>query len=136
MSLDISCYATLGVGFYMGMDKEVTIEEIKNRIKEFNAVRNWDKYHRPKDLILALLEELGELSRIFKWVGSSNEIKYLQKPEVKEEIADLFIYLFILSHKAGIDISDEIFKKLEINGKKYPIERKFEKGGYNVKRKI
>ena len=110
------------------MDKEITIEEIKIRIKEFNMIRNWDKYHKPKDLLLALIEELGELSRIFKWVGQKNEIRYLQKQEVKEEIADLFIYLFILSYKANIDISEEIFKKLEKNDKKYPVEKK-RKGG-------
>lgn len=110
------------------MDKEITIEEIKIRIKEFNMIRNWDKYHKPKDLLLALIEELGELSRIFKWVGQKNEIRYLQKQEVKEEIADLFIYLFILSYKANIDISEEIFKKLEKNDKKYPVEKN-RKGG-------
>ena len=91
-------------------------------------IRNWDKYHKPKDLLLALIEELGELSRIFKWVGQKNEIRYLQKQEVKEEIADLFIYLFILSYKANIDISEEIFKKLEKNDKKYPVEKN-RKGG-------
>ena len=116
------------------MDKEVTIQEVKDRIREFNAARDWEKYHRPKDLILALVEELGELSRVFKWVRSSNELKYLQKPEVKEEVADLFIYLISLSNKAGIDISSEIFKKLEINNKKYPVGKKFRKGGYDVQK--
>lgn len=114
------------------MDEEVTIQEIKDKIREFNAVRDWEKYHRPKDLILALVEELGELSRVFKWVRSSNELKYLQKSEVKEEIADLFIYLINLSNKAGIDISNEIFRKLETNNKKYPVGKKFRKRGYNA----
>lgn len=116
------------------MDEEVTLQEIKDRIRKFNAARDWEKYHKPKDLILALMEELGELSRVFKWVRSSNELRYLQKPEVREEIADLFIYLIDLSIKAGIDISTEIGEKLEANEKKYPVGKKFKKGGYNVRK--
>ncbi|HEC92321.1 MAG TPA: nucleotide pyrophosphohydrolase [Candidatus Atribacteria bacterium] len=112
------------------MDDKETFENIKKQIKEFNQLRNWDKYHRPKDLILALIEELGELSRIFKWVNTKNEFKYLRKNEVKEEIADIFIYLFILCYKADIDISDVIIEKLRKNDKKYPIGKKFRKGGY------
>lgn len=112
------------------MDSEITIEEIKNKIKEFNTIRSWDKYHKPKDIILALTEELGELARIFKWVGSKNEIQYLKKNEVKEEVADLFIYLFIHSYKADVDISEAILEKLEKNNKRYPVGRRFRKGGY------
>jgi len=112
------------------MDNKETFENIKKQIQEFNRVRNWDKYHRPKDLILALMEELGELSRIFKWVNARNELKYLKKDEVKEEIADIFIYLFILCYKADIDISDAIMEKLRINDRKYPLGKKFRKGGY------
>lgn len=102
------------------MDNVITIEEIKNQISDFNKSRNWDKYHKPKDLLLALMEELGEISRLFKWIGHSAEIRRLKKKEVRQEIADLFIYLFILSQKAGIDISEEISKKLKINSCKYP----------------
>jgi NTP pyrophosphatase (non-canonical NTP hydrolase) len=102
------------------MDEEVTIAELKRWIVEFNAARDWEKYHRPKDLVLALIEELGELARVFKWRTPASETRLLRKPEVAEEIADLFIYLFALSHRCGIDISDEIRKKLQANSERYP----------------
>ena len=117
------------------MDKEITIQEIKDKIREFNTARDWEKYHNPNDLILALVEKLGEPSRVFKWVKSSNELKYLQKSEVKEEIADLFIYLINLSNKTGIDISSEIFRKLEVNNRKYCGE-KFKKEVYDAQKDV
>ncbi|MCL0104251.1 nucleotide pyrophosphohydrolase [Dehalococcoidia bacterium] len=112
------------------MDDKETFGEIKKLIQEFNMIRNWDKYHHPKDLILAIMEELGELSRIFKRVNTKNEVKYLKKEKVGEEIADIFIYLFMLCYKADIDISNAIMEKLQKNNEKYPVDKRFRKGGY------
>jgi len=103
------------------MDSKITFDEIKNQIKNFNFERDWHGKHSKKDLILAIIEELGELSRIIKW---KDENKLIEKDLIncKEEISDIFIYLFVLSDNFNMDISEEIINKIYKNSKKYPIK--------------
>ena len=108
------------------MDKKTTIHDIRNRIAKFNQERDWEQYHKPKDLIMALQEELGELSRCYLWVSES-EIKNIHKDPkklkaIKEEMADVFIYLIALANNVGVDISTMINKKIDMNEQKYPVK--------------
>jgi len=100
------------------------IEKIKNKIKHFSTERNWDKYHTPKNLSMALSVEASELVEIFQWLDDkeSNNLNTETLQSVKEEIADILIYLIRIADKLDIDIEESLIEKLKINEQKYPIE--------------
>lgn len=94
-------------------------------MREFAAKRDWDKFHSPKNLAMALAAEVGELIEHFQWL-TEDESKSLageKLEKVEEELADILIYLVRLSDKLGIDLVDAAFRKIEINSRKYPVER-------------
>ena len=100
------------------------LNHYKNKIQEFADERNWEQYHNPKNLVMALSGEVGELTEIFQW-QNEEESKNLSDKDLqsaKEEIADIFIYLLRISDKLGIDVEDAVNEKLEINARKYPVE--------------
>lgn len=102
------------------------INDLKNKIDEFTKNREWDRFHSPKNLSMALSGEAGELIEIFQWL--TDEESYLKDTSnefsrVREEISDIFIYLVMLSDKLGIDLINSALDKIELNAKKYPIEQ-------------
>ena len=105
-----------------------TIKELTKKIVKFRDEREWAKYHTPKNLVLSLLIELGELAEHFQWqedneifqlLGGNNKVK----EQIKEEIADVAIYLFLLANELGIDLERAILEKIKKNEKKYPVEK-------------
>ena len=99
--------------------------KIKERLRKFVSDRDWDKYHTPKNLAAALVVEAGELLEHFQWL-SEEESKNLDSDKIEkvsEEIADVFIYLILLSDKLGLDIFEVTNRKIDINEKKYPAEK-------------
>ena len=92
----------------------------------FSNERDWDQFHSPKNLIMALTSEVGELSDIFQWLSEEQskieniDSKSLEK--TKEEIADVFLYILRIADKLNIDLEREAVKKIRINAEKYPIE--------------
>ena len=101
------------------------MEELKNKLREFAQERNWDQFHTPKNLVMALNGEMGELTEIFQWLDPENsKLKNLSEKDIfrcKEEIADIFLYLTRLADKLEIDLLKEANNKIEVNSKKYPI---------------
>jgi len=100
------------------------LEKYKQKIRQFADERNWDKFHNPKNLSMALSAEVGELLEIFQWLNT-NESKSLNNKDhqsAKEEIADIMIYLIRLSDKLGIDLEEAVEEKIKLNAKKYPVE--------------
>ncbi|OGF27490.1 hypothetical protein A2331_00830 [Candidatus Falkowbacteria bacterium RIFOXYB2_FULL_34_18] len=101
--------------------------QLKEEIKKFNLERDWDKFHNVKDLIIALISEVGELAECYRWLSEDEICKIHsnseKKKNIEEEIADVLIYLLIISYKTDIDIFDAIEKKLDKNRKKYPINK-------------
>ncbi len=99
---------------------------ITQKLEKFATERNWEQFHSPKNLIMALVSEVGELSEIFQWLSEEDsKIENLSKNNLnrsKEEIADVFLYLIRLADKLNIDIIEEANKKIELNRIKYPIE--------------
>lgn len=95
------------------------IELIMKEIVRFTEDRDWDQFHNGKDLALALSIEASELNEAFLW----------KKPEevniekVKEELADIMNYAFLIAHKYGMDIKEIILNKLKRNGEKYPVNK-------------
>lgn len=108
------------------MDNETLISDIRRKIAKFNRDRNWEKYHKPKDLLLALQEELGELSRYYTWL-SEEEIQNIHNnpkkfSKIKEEMADIFIYMINFANRTKVDISEIIDEKIKKNNAKYPVK--------------
>jgi dCTP diphosphatase len=99
------------------------LKEITNKIKQFNQEREWDQYHNPKDLILALVSEVGELADHYRWANDDEVLEINKKEEIAQELADIFSYLIILSYKIDVNLVEEVEKKLEKNKLRYPIEK-------------
>ena len=99
-------------------------EKIKKEIKEFVDERDWEQFHTPKNLSMALSVEASELLEIFQW-QKAEEYKSAndeQKEMIRDEIADIFYYLVRISDKLDINIEDALIKKMKKNRKKYPKE--------------
>ena len=94
-------------------------EKMKAKLKQFTTERDWDQFHNGKDLAIALSGEAGELLNAFLW-KSPEEVKV---EKVKEELADVFNYAFLIADKYGLDIEEIMDEKLRINGEKYPVDK-------------
>ena len=97
------------------------LKKIKQKINKFVKDRDWDQFHSPKNLAMALSVEASELVEIFQWLKDS-DIKKVDKQKVADEIADIFFYLVRISQKMNIDIEKSFHKKMLINIKKYPVK--------------
>ena len=109
------------------MTKEnINIEVIKKKLREFSKERDWEQYHSPKNLAMALSVEVAELVEIFQWSneGGLDVTKDpIQKNKIKNEIADIFNYLVKLIDALEIDIEEASLRKIKENAEKYPIEK-------------
>lgn len=95
------------------------IEEIIKALKKFRNERDWDQFHNPKDLSLAISIEAGELLEQFLWKDPS----VANKEKVKEELADVLAYSFLLAEKYKLDIKEIVLEKIKKNEKKYPVNK-------------
>ncbi len=94
-------------------------EEIIQALLKFRNEREWEQFHNPKDLALAINVEAGELLELFLWKNANDA----NKEKIKEELADVFAYAFLLAEKYKLDVKDIILEKIEKNNEKYPIEK-------------
>ncbi len=104
----------------------MNLPEIQDMIRKFAEARDWDQFHSPKNLSMGLAIEAAELLEVFQWL-TEEQSRDIVKDEkglasVREEIADIFIYLARLSDKLGIDIEEEVKRKMKVNEVKYPVE--------------
>ena len=97
------------------------IKEIQDKLAKFAEERDWDQFHSPKNLAMALTSEVGELNELFQWL-TEEQSKNVDNDEIRQEIADIFIYILRLADKLNINIEDAVREKMEINAKKYPID--------------
>ena len=95
------------------------IEEITTALIDFRNERDWEQFHNPKDLALAINIEAAELLELFLW--KKHEDANLDK--VKKELADIFAYAFLLADKYDFDIKEIVLDKIKENGEKYPISK-------------
>ena len=102
-----------------------SLEQIKTRLREFAAERDWDQFHSPKNLTMALIVEAAELVEHFQWLTEeqSQSLPPDKLAEVEQEIADIQIYLIRLADKLGVDMEKAVNAKIELNEKKYPAEK-------------
>jgi NTP pyrophosphatase (non-canonical NTP hydrolase) len=98
----------------------------QQKIKKFCEERNWSQFHNPKDLLLGIVEEIGEFRNIIKWEQNPEIIKKVlsdNKEKVKDEIGDILWFLSILANVCEIDIDEAIKMTIEDNVKRFPIEK-------------
>lgn len=95
------------------------IKEITEKLIRFRDERDWQQFHHSKDLAIALNIETSELLEQFLWKESSDA----DAEKVKEELADVFAFAFLLAEKYGFDVKQMIFDKVQANAQKYPIEK-------------
>mmetsp|Transcript_100262 Transcript_100262/g.189052 ORF Transcript_100262/g.189052 Transcript_100262/m.189052 type:complete len:215 (-) Transcript_100262:128-772(-) len=102
----------------------VTFEQFRTELAEFALERDWDQFHSPRNLILALVGEVGELAEIFQWKGEVpvglTGWSDKNRTHVGQELADIFLYLIRLSHKCHVDLPQVALDKLALNAAKYP----------------
>ena len=94
-------------------------EEIIDELIKFRNERDWEQFHNPKDLALAISIEAGELLELFLWKNAEDA----NKEKVKEELADIFSFAFLLADKYGFDIKQIVLDKIKVNSEKYPVSK-------------
>lgn len=101
------------------MYKYSDIQEITDKIVKFTAERDWDQFHNGKDLALALSIEAAELNELYLWKKAED----VDVEKVKEELADILNYAFLIADKYNFDVKQIILDKLERNALKYPVDK-------------
>ena len=101
------------------------LETLRAQLREFTAARDWDQFHSPKNLSMALSAEAAELLEVFQWLTEeqSHALPPDKRAAAGEEIADVLLYLIRLADQLGIDPIAEARRKLARNGEKYPVEK-------------
>jgi NTP pyrophosphatase (non-canonical NTP hydrolase) len=103
------------------------LENLTAALRRFAAERDWEQFHTPKNLVMALVGEVGELVEHFQWLTPEESAEVMKDDSraglVAEELADVFIYLTRLADILGVDLLDAACTKLEANARRYPADR-------------
>ncbi|MQY78317.1 MAG: nucleotide pyrophosphohydrolase [Bacteroidetes bacterium] len=97
-------------------------KEILNALVTFRDERNWEQFHNSKDLALAISIEAAELNELFLW-KTREESEQVDRQKIKEELADILAFSFLMAHKYEFDIREMVLQKIQENSKKYPAEK-------------
>ena len=106
---------------------DARISDLQKKVAKFVHERHWKKFHTPKDLALSIVIETAELLELFQWKTNKeiqkllNDTKYRNR--IEEEIADIMIYILVLSNTLDIDLSKVVLQKIQINKDRYPIQK-------------
>lgn len=100
-------------------------DDLKRRLADFAQERDWEQFHSPKNLAMALIVEAGELVEPLQWL-TEEETRHLSAPQhqaVSEEAADVLLYLIRFADQLGIDLEKAAWDKIEKNAVKYPSDK-------------
>lgn len=100
----------------------MTFQEIEQKVIEFRNDRNWEQFHQIKDLLLGLNIEVSELQELFLWKSKEQQAE-IKIENIRDEVADIAIYLIYISKHYNIDLIEAINDKIAKNSKKYPVEK-------------
>ncbi len=107
----------------------MNIEKLIDELRAFSRERNWDQFHSPKNLSMALSVEVSELLEIYQWQNEAEShslhLDPKKREQISEELADIFLYLLRISDKTQIDLLSASFEKMKKNALKYPISESF-----------
>ena len=100
-------------------------DQLKFQLRQFAEERDWDQFHSPKNLSMALIAEAAELVEHFQWLteDQSRSLEQKKLEQVQEELADIQIYLVRIADKLNVDLLGAVSKKIETNAKKYPSDK-------------
>ena len=108
------------------LNKNMNVKEIQAKLAKFAEERDWEQFHSPKNLSMALAGEAGELLEIFQWLteeqSSLGSLSPDQLNDISDELADIMIYVLRLADKLNIDIDSAISNKVEKNAARYTVE--------------
>ncbi len=104
---------------------EKNLQQLTRELHAFAIERDWEQFHSPKNLSMALSVEAAELVEHFQWLSEaqSENLAADKKQQVAYEMADIFIYLLRLAQRLDIDLLQAVEEKIELNGRKYPVEK-------------
>jgi len=100
----------------------IKVDDLKQHLRKFADARGWEKYHSPKNLVMAMSVEMAELMEHFEWMTKQQSLNLDAKIRegVALEMADVMIYLVRMADRSGVDLDDAVQRKLMINAEKYP----------------
>lgn len=106
-------------------DTSPDLDSIRSRLVQFAQDRNWSQFHSPKNLVMALVSEVGELVEQFQWLTEDNSrcLSEERKENVRQELADIQIYLIMIGEKLDIDLLSAVDDKIAQNEAKYPADK-------------
>jgi NTP pyrophosphatase (non-canonical NTP hydrolase) len=99
------------------------MEKLRKEVKDFIRERDWEQYHAPKNLAMALSAEVAEIVEIFQWKKADQPLSADEKENLRQEIGDVLIYLIELADKFDFDLIEAGLDKLKLNSDKYPMEK-------------
>ncbi|MHB1566588.1 MAG: nucleotide pyrophosphohydrolase [Acidiferrobacter sp.] len=101
------------------------LEDLRTRLAAFAAERDWEQFHSPKNLAMALIVEAGELVEQLQWLSEDETMALTaaQQQAVAEEAADILLYLIRFADRTGIDLERAAWQKIEKNAQKYPADQ-------------
>ena len=105
-------------------DSTTSIADIKTIMQEFVGQRDWQQFHSPKNLSMALAVEAAELMEHFQWISmeDSRQVEGKKLEEIGEEIADVFCYTIAMTNSLGLDLAQLVERKMAMNRQKYPAD--------------
>ena len=104
-------------------DSETTLQDLKDAVQAFVRERDWERFHSPKNLSMALAAEAAELMEHFLWDTLEASHEKARKEDVADELADILLYLLEFANMTGIDVSEAVASKAKKNALKYPVEK-------------
>ena len=101
------------------------LDQLRTRIREFAEARDWQQFHSPKNLAMALIVEAAELVEHFQWLteAQSQDLSAEKLAQVGEELADIQIYLIRIADQLKVDLLEAVDKKIQVNALKYPVDK-------------
>lgn len=107
------------------VDATTSVGQLRERVRQFVHARDWESFHSPKDLAMAISIEASELLDLFLWRGveGSKDLEPAARSAVAEELADVVIYGLSLANALDLDLSDAVVSKLRLDESKYPVDR-------------
>ncbi|OZI37246.1 nucleotide pyrophosphohydrolase [Bordetella genomosp. 10] len=108
-------------------DPLIDVAPLAKALEQFAVARDWAQFHSPKNLVMALTGEVGELTEIFQWMTEAQSCAAGKDPRtaqaIKDELADVQLYLVRLASVLGVDLNEAVRQKLQKNARKYPVDK-------------
>lgn len=112
------------------------MHEVIEVLRRFRDQRNWAEFHTPKDLAISVSIEAGELLELFQWQSESHDLSAPEISRVADEASDVLLYLLMLFDRLGLDPSEEAMKKININSRRFPVEKVLGKPGSKISKRV